>query len=291
MPGVVGCRRYDHACGAIRGRTSVQFTVEDTRAEGKRTRWRGFGSSRLSSSRAGRAMVAGREFTDTTARPRARGHRQLQRRTALFPNGDILNRKLWFATRSCRCARSRGRPHRRVVADVDDENVVRRGAGRLRFGSPVGRRQTLVRLRQATLRARAGGDARDSRVSPDQPVERAATLEDVRSQVLSRRLNAFVFSGFCRHRAADHRRRRSGRAGIFGERSTRNSAASGRRRFARPSGGSRRGGRCVHRDGRNRRGRSWRYALSRLAVRRCRTTSCRVFCRSVRRCARLRLRL
>ena len=34
-------------------------------------------------------------------------------------------------------------------------------------------------------------------MSPDQPVERAATLEDVRAQVLSpERLNAFVFSGF-----------------------------------------------------------------------------------------------
>jgi ABC-type antimicrobial peptide transport system permease subunit len=34
-------------------------------------------------------------------------------------------------------------------------------------------------------------------ISPEQPVERAATLEDVRAQVLSpQRLNAFVFSGF-----------------------------------------------------------------------------------------------
>jgi len=33
--------------------------------------------------------------------------------------------------------------------------------------------------------------------SPDQPVERAATLDDVRAEVLSpERLNAFVFSGF-----------------------------------------------------------------------------------------------
>src|SRR5205823_10194893 len=34
-------------------------------------------------------------------------------------------------------------------------------------------------------------------IAPDQPVERAATLEDVRADVLSpERLNAFVFSGF-----------------------------------------------------------------------------------------------
>ena len=35
------------------------------------------------------------------------------------------------------------------------------------------------------------------KLSPDQPVERAATLEDVRTEVLSpERLNAFVFTGF-----------------------------------------------------------------------------------------------
>src|SRR5262249_60798161 len=34
-------------------------------------------------------------------------------------------------------------------------------------------------------------------ISPDQAVERAATLEDVRTEVLApERLNAFVFSGF-----------------------------------------------------------------------------------------------
>src|SRR5206468_4809374 len=34
-------------------------------------------------------------------------------------------------------------------------------------------------------------------MSPDQPVERAATLEDVRAEVLSpERVNAFVFTGF-----------------------------------------------------------------------------------------------
>jgi ABC-type antimicrobial peptide transport system permease subunit len=56
------------------------------------------------------------------------------------------------------------------------------------------------------LLVRAGGDpyalvpavrrvVRD--LSPDQPVERAATLEDIRAELLSPdRLNAFVFSGF-----------------------------------------------------------------------------------------------
>src|SRR5206468_8883823 len=56
------------------------------------------------------------------------------------------------------------------------------------------------------LFVRAGGDPHAlvtavtriiRQISPEQPVERAATLEDVRAAVLSpERLNAFVFSGF-----------------------------------------------------------------------------------------------
>ena len=86
-----------------------------------------------------------------------------------------------------------------VVADVDDENVVPRPA--LTIYHPV--RQIGVAGR---LFVRAAGDpyalvpavTRVIReISPDQPVERAATLEDVRAEVLSpERLNAFVFSGF-----------------------------------------------------------------------------------------------
>jgi putative ABC transport system permease protein len=86
-----------------------------------------------------------------------------------------------------------------VVADVDDENVVPGPAltiYRPAWQIGVGGR----------LFVRAGGDpyalvpavTRVIReVSAEQPVERAATLEDVRAEVLSPdRLNAFVVSGF-----------------------------------------------------------------------------------------------
>jgi ABC-type antimicrobial peptide transport system permease subunit len=86
-----------------------------------------------------------------------------------------------------------------VVADVDDENVVRGSA--LTVYQPV--RQVGAAGR---LFVRAAGDpyalvpavTRAIReISADQPVERAATLEDIRAEVLSpERLNAFVFSGF-----------------------------------------------------------------------------------------------
>ena len=86
-----------------------------------------------------------------------------------------------------------------VVADVDDENVVPRPAltvyhpfpqmpvgGRL-FVHAAGDPYALVAPVTRIIRA----------VSKDQPVERAATLADIRASVLApERLNAFVFSGF-----------------------------------------------------------------------------------------------
>jgi ABC-type antimicrobial peptide transport system permease subunit len=116
----------------------------------------------------------------------------------VFPNGDALNRKMWWVD-----------PYfgpkpfpRRIVgiaADVDDENV-ERGAAPLVY-HPV--RQVGVAGR---LFVRASGDPYAlvpsvrkviRGLSPEQPVERPATLEDVRAQVLSpERMSAFVFSGF-----------------------------------------------------------------------------------------------
>ena len=87
-----------------------------------------------------------------------------------------------------------------VVADVDDENV---GAGT--GADDLSSRSWQMGV-AGRLFVRAAGDpyalvpavTRVIReISADQPVERAATLEDVRAEVLSpERLNAFVFSGF-----------------------------------------------------------------------------------------------
>ena len=56
-------------------------------------------------------------------------------------------------------------------------------------------------------------------LSADQPVERAATLEDVRAEVLAPdRLNALVFGGFAARGAGDRGRRRRRRAGVLGQR-------------------------------------------------------------------------
>ena len=165
----------------------------------KRIRARGSASSRLASSRcsASRCSPAATSPTRTArgSEPVSIVSQSVAQR--LFPNGDAVNRHMWWTDPYF------GKPVPRrivgVVADVDDENVVRGPA--LTVYHPV--RQMGVAGR---LFVRAAGDpyalvpavTRVIReISADQPVERAATLEDVRAEVLSpERLNAFVFSGF-----------------------------------------------------------------------------------------------
>jgi ABC-type antimicrobial peptide transport system permease subunit len=115
----------------------------------------------------------------------------------LFPGGDAVNRRLWWTDPYF------GEPRPRrivgVVADVDDENVVpgpaltvyhpfrQMGYGGRLFVHTAGDPYALVAPVRRIIRE----------ISADQPVERAATLADVRAEVLApERLNAFVFSGF-----------------------------------------------------------------------------------------------
>ena len=143
-------------------------------------------------------LVAGREFT---AADRDGGElvsivsQSVAQR--LFPNSDAVNRHMWwtdpyFGERVSR--RIVG-----VVADVDDENVIgqpaltvympvhQMGIGGRLFVRTAGDPYALVPAVTRVVR----------QISADQPLERAATLEDVRAEVLSpERVNAFVFSGF-----------------------------------------------------------------------------------------------
>ncbi len=143
-------------------------------------------------------LVAGRDFT---ADDRA-GHERVvvvsesvARR--LVPNGNALDHRLWWTDPYF------GKPEPRrivgVVADVDDENVVPGPAltiyhplrqlpygGRL-FVHASSDPYALVTPVTRIIRG----------LNADQPVERAATLADVRGTVLApERLNAFVLSGF-----------------------------------------------------------------------------------------------
>jgi putative ABC transport system permease protein len=146
-------------------------------------------------------MLAGRDFTDDDRggnEPVSIVSQSVAQR--MFPNGDAVNRHLTWTDP---VFNTFGKPVARrivgVVADADDENVGRGsaftvyqpvrqmgGGGRL-FVRTAGDPYALVPAVTRVIRE----------ISADQPVERAATLEDVRAEVLSpERLNAFVFSGF-----------------------------------------------------------------------------------------------
>jgi predicted permease len=159
-------------------------------------------------------MIAGRDFTAEDRRERERvvivsqsvaqrlsgGAVDAARRGAGGPGdpgSQALNRKLWWTDPYF----GKPQPSRivGVVADVDDENVVPGPAltiyhpvqqigvaGRL-FVHTSGDPYNLVEPVTRTIRE----------LSANQPVERAATLADVRAEVLApERLNAFVLSGF-----------------------------------------------------------------------------------------------
>jgi putative ABC transport system permease protein len=149
-------------------------------------------------------LLAGRDFTDDDRRgsePVSIVSRSVAAR--LFPNGDAVDRQLSLAdpvSGTLDPSRIVG-----VVADAEDEDIENIGNG---AGEPA--LTVYVAVGQVgyggRLFVRAAGDpyalvpavTRAIReISADQPVERAATLEDVRADVLSpERLNAFVFSGF-----------------------------------------------------------------------------------------------
>jgi putative ABC transport system permease protein len=147
-------------------------------------------------------VVAGREFTedDRTGRDSlVIVSQSIARR--FFPDGQALNRTLWRTGRLSQSGNQKPTPSRivGVVADVDDENV---------DGAPamaIYLRYTARDLPQR-LFVRTSGDPyalklpvtkiiRD--LSPNQAVERPATLEDIRAEILTpERLNALVVTGF-----------------------------------------------------------------------------------------------
>jgi predicted permease len=140
-------------------------------------------------------LLAGRDFTDDDRRSKenvAIVNESVARR--LFPNGDALNRRL--APTNLGTNLGSPQPSRIVgiVADVDQDNVVQEpsmivyypaGTGSRLFVRAAGNPRALIPSVTRTIRD----------ISADQAVERPATLEDIRTEVLApERLNAFVFS-------------------------------------------------------------------------------------------------
>jgi putative ABC transport system permease protein len=148
-------------------------------------------------------LIAGRDFNDLDRRGAEHvviiSQSVAQR---MFPNQDAVNRHLMWTDPIMKFIDISPKPRRivGVVADVDDENVVPGPA--MTVYQPFGQEQTFG----GRLFVHAHGDPyalvspirriiRD--LSADQPVERAATLEDIRAEVLTPdRLNTLVFGGF-----------------------------------------------------------------------------------------------
>jgi len=148
-------------------------------------------------------LIAGRDFNDLDRRGAEKVvvvSQSLAQR--MFPNQDAVNRHVMWTDPVMKFVDISPEPRRivGVVADVDDENVVPGPAftiyepfaqeglwsGRL-FVHAHGNPYSLVTPIERIIRG----------LSADQPVEKAATLEDIRAEVLTPdRLNTIVFGGF-----------------------------------------------------------------------------------------------
>jgi predicted permease len=182
----------------------AQFTVQGyKKANGEddpRARFRTISPGFFAS--LGVPMIAGRDFTDADRR----GAEQVVIVSAsiarrMFPTGDALNRGFMWTDPVIKFIGVSGAPRRivGVVADVDDENVVPGPAMSVYhpFEQEIGGGRLFVQARSNPYALVTPITRIIRELAPDQPVERAATLEDVRAEVLSpERLNTLVFGGF-----------------------------------------------------------------------------------------------
>jgi putative ABC transport system permease protein len=147
-------------------------------------------------------IIAGRDFTDADRRdaePVVIVSQSLAKR--MFPTGDALNRRFMWTDPVMKFIDVSTGPRRIVgiVADVDDENVVPGPAVSVYhpFEQEIGGGRLFVHARTDPYALVPTITRVVRELSPEQPVEQAATLEDVRAEVLAPdRLNALVFGGF-----------------------------------------------------------------------------------------------
>ena len=154
------------------------------------------------SSALGVPLIEGRDFNDADRRDSEKVvivSQSLAQR--MFPNQDAVNRHVTWTDPVMKFIDVSPEPRRIVglVADVDDENVVPGPAVTIyhpldqEFGG--GRLFVHARTDPYALVPSITRIIRE--LSADQPVEKAATLDDVRAEVLApNRLNVLVFGGF-----------------------------------------------------------------------------------------------
>jgi putative ABC transport system permease protein len=147
-------------------------------------------------------IIAGRDFNDGDRRDTDRVvivSQSLARR--MFPNQDALNRRLRWTDPVMKFidVSMEGRRIIGIAADIDDENIVPGPALAVYhpFEQEIGGGRFFVHAKTDPY-ALVPSITRIIRdLSSDQPVERAATLDDIRAEVLAPdRLNALVFGGF-----------------------------------------------------------------------------------------------
>jgi putative ABC transport system permease protein len=182
----------------------AQFTVEGyVPADGEedpRARFRTVSPGFFAS--LGVPLIAGRDFTDADRRDAERVvivSQSLAQR--MFPNQDAVNRRLLWTDPVMKFINVSPAPRRivGVVRDVDDENVVPGPAMSVYhpFEQEIGGGRLFIHTRSEPYALVQPVTRIIRELSADQPVERAATLQDVRAEVLApNRLNALVFGGF-----------------------------------------------------------------------------------------------
>jgi putative ABC transport system permease protein len=147
-------------------------------------------------------ILEGRDFNDTDRQqtePVVIVSQSLAKR--MFPHGDALNHHIMWTDPVMKFINVSDEPRRivGVAADVDDENLVPGPVVTIfhPFEQEIGGGRLFVHTHTDpyALVTPITKIIRD--LSADQPVERPATLEDVRAEVLTPdRLNALVFGGF-----------------------------------------------------------------------------------------------
>jgi predicted permease len=181
-----------------------QFTAEGyARANGEedpRARFRSVSSGFFAA--LGVPVIAGRDFNDADRRGGERVvivSQSIAQR--MFPNQDAVNRRVMWTDPVMKFIDVSPEPRRiiGVVGDVDDENVVPGPALTIYhpFEQEMGGGRLFVHARTDPYALVPPITRIIRELAAEQPVEGAATLEDVRAEVLApQRLNALVFGGF-----------------------------------------------------------------------------------------------
>ncbi len=147
-------------------------------------------------------IIAGRDFTEADRRdaePVVIVSQSVAQR--MFPSRDALNRGLMWTDPVMKFIDVKTTPRRiiGIAADVDDENVVAGPALSVYhpFEQEIGGGRIFVHASSDPYALVPTITRIIRELSPDQPVEQPATLDDIRAEVLApNRLNALVFGGF-----------------------------------------------------------------------------------------------